>query len=252
MKEVARPEGLEPPTLCFEGRRSIQLSYGRPRRIITTGEDFGCCFAAIGNRLQLIPRLSRLTLSLFVSGRIGDRFYSPQKEYIARDPKKQKGRSGNERSRKRMRRLHDVAGKNRRRDSGELITKIQNSPQCADAFSWSNQRGDRPSYGRSGGQSADRHADPEKRGDRTVCLCRAENSQTQSRSADEHDLANTDRAPTALYQLIHEPATHDKVGERGEQPGHTGIERRLKQIHVESGGKIRRQPGQEQIESIVV
>ena len=28
-KEVARPEGLEPPTLCFEGRCSIQLSYGR-------------------------------------------------------------------------------------------------------------------------------------------------------------------------------------------------------------------------------
>ena len=26
---MARPEGLEPPTLCFEGRYSIQLSYGR-------------------------------------------------------------------------------------------------------------------------------------------------------------------------------------------------------------------------------
>ncbi len=27
--EVARPEGFEPPTLCLEGRRSFQLSYGR-------------------------------------------------------------------------------------------------------------------------------------------------------------------------------------------------------------------------------
>ena len=29
MEYMARPEGLEPPTLCFEGRCSIQLSYGR-------------------------------------------------------------------------------------------------------------------------------------------------------------------------------------------------------------------------------
>jgi hypothetical protein len=29
LKRMARPEGLEPPTLCFEGRCSIQLSYGR-------------------------------------------------------------------------------------------------------------------------------------------------------------------------------------------------------------------------------
>src|ERR1700733_2973333 len=30
---MARPEGLEPPTLCFEGRYSIQLSYGRVEEI---------------------------------------------------------------------------------------------------------------------------------------------------------------------------------------------------------------------------
>ena len=28
-EKVARPEGLEPPTLCLEGRCSIRLSYGR-------------------------------------------------------------------------------------------------------------------------------------------------------------------------------------------------------------------------------
>ena len=28
-EKVARPEGLEPPTLCLEGRRSFRLSYGR-------------------------------------------------------------------------------------------------------------------------------------------------------------------------------------------------------------------------------
>ena len=40
LKEVARPEGLEPPTLCFEGRRSIQLSYGRAEISITMGIGF--------------------------------------------------------------------------------------------------------------------------------------------------------------------------------------------------------------------
>jgi hypothetical protein len=29
MGVLARPEGLEPPTRCLEGSRSVQLSYGR-------------------------------------------------------------------------------------------------------------------------------------------------------------------------------------------------------------------------------
>ncbi len=31
---LARPEGLEPPTRCLEGSRSVQLSYGRIRSLL--------------------------------------------------------------------------------------------------------------------------------------------------------------------------------------------------------------------------
>src|SRR5437016_9632049 len=153
----------------------------------------------------------------FASRRFRNRFDASQQENISRDPQKQKSRRADKRSRERMCRLYDIARKNWRSNSSKLIAKIQNSTECADAFSWSDQRRDRPSYRRSGGQSADRHADPEKRRHRTICVRCAENSQTKNCSANKHHLANARRAPTALYQRIHEPPTHHKVRERGEQ-----------------------------------
>ena len=44
IEKVARPEGFEPPTLCLEGRRSFQLSYGRT--------------ATYHNRITALQRLS--------------------------------------------------------------------------------------------------------------------------------------------------------------------------------------------------
>jgi hypothetical protein len=35
-RKVVRPEGFEPPTLWFEAKCSIQLSYGRGKQVIQT------------------------------------------------------------------------------------------------------------------------------------------------------------------------------------------------------------------------
>jgi hypothetical protein len=46
-EKVARPGRLELPTLCLEGRRSIQLSYGRyvnSKRFAARGRDI-CSFS---------------------------------------------------------------------------------------------------------------------------------------------------------------------------------------------------------------
>src|SRR6266853_3749968 len=53
--KMARPEGLEPPTLCFEGRRSIQLSYGRTVQSILPSSTYSyflenCSFKSRCNR----------------------------------------------------------------------------------------------------------------------------------------------------------------------------------------------------------
>ena len=80
----------------------------------------------------------------------------------------------------------------------------------------------------------------------------AENSQAEDRSADEDNLTNTNSVPAALYQRIDEPPADDKIGERREQPRNTGIQRGMKQVDMMHGREIGRQPGQEQIEGVVI
>jgi hypothetical protein len=54
-KKVARPERFELPTLCFEGRCSIQLSYGRETTMLP---DWLFAFYAAGSE-PLSPRILR-------------------------------------------------------------------------------------------------------------------------------------------------------------------------------------------------
>src|SRR2546422_11488259 len=83
---------------------------------------------------------------------IWDRLHSPQQENIARDTQEQKGRGRGKRPGKRMKRLGDVAGKNRCGDRRELVAKVDDPTEGAHTFPRRDQGWDRPSNGACGGQ----------------------------------------------------------------------------------------------------
>src|SRR5580704_6268051 len=151
-----------------------------------------------------------------------------------------------------MRRLDNVPCDDGGGDCRKLIAEIQDSANSADAFSWSDERGDGPSHRRSRGQSSDREADPEECRSGALGMRSAEDAESEAGPADENHLTNAHGVPAALDQCIDEPSTDDEIRESCEQPGHAGVSNGVQQIHIVDGKEIGRQPGQEQVESIII
>ena len=71
--EMARPEGFEPPTLCLEGRRSFQLSYGRVdgnclslRRCMHSLQRANSCVCLLGIPTPSAPQAGGCVFSLIL------------------------------------------------------------------------------------------------------------------------------------------------------------------------------------------
>ena len=78
----------------------------------------------------------------------------------------------------------------------------------------------------------------------------------EGESADEDGLTHQPRSAAAsngaAHQRVDHPSTDEEIGERRDEPRDAGIERGVQQIDVQAHGEIRREPGEHQIENIVV
>src|SRR5215472_1536926 len=176
------------------------------------------------------------------SSGLGNWFDASKQEHIASNADQEKGRGRRKRSGKGVGCFDNIARSDRRGDSRKMIAKIDDSAERADALAGRYQRRNRPAHWRRRRQSADRHADPEERGGGRSSVCRAENSQPETRSAEENGLPDAKGAPSALDERVHKPAANQQVHERGEQPRNAGEQDGVQQVHVERAFEIGRQP----------
>ena len=80
----------------------------------------------------------------------------------------------------------------------------------------------------------------------------AENAEAEGCAADQNDLADERGVAAAMNERVDEPPADYEIGESGEEPGNAGIENGVQQVHMQGRGKIAGQPGEQQIESVIV
>jgi len=133
-----------------------------------------------------------------------------------------------------------------------LISEIQNSTQSADTSFRSNQRRNGPAYRRCSGKTTDRDANPKKRAGGCVGVRGAEYAEAESCPADQNNLADERGIAAAMDERVDEPAADYQISESGEEPGHAGVKNGVEQIYMQGRGKIAGEPGEQQIESVIV
>ena len=79
----------------------------------------------------------------------------------------------------------------------------------------------------------------------------AEDAEAEGGAGDEDGFADATRVPAALDEVVRAPAGGE-IGDCGEEPGDAGVEEGVEQIDAERGGEIAGQPGEQEIEDVVV
>ncbi len=80
----------------------------------------------------------------------------------------------------------------------------------------------------------------------------SEDAEAEGGAADEDDLADAVGVAAALDEGVDEPAADEHVGYGGEEPGDAGVEEGVHEIDVQGRGEITWQPGEQEIEDVVV
>jgi len=85
-----------------------------------------------------------------------------------------------------------------------------------------------------------------------VSVGRTDDAEAKGCAADEDGFADAAGVVAAADEGIDQPPSDDEIGDGCEEPGEAGVQERVEQVYVEGDREIAWQPGQQEIEDVVV
>ena len=186
------------------------------------------------------------------SSGLGDGLHIAEEEDVTGDADEQEDASHCEGPEEGLGGVDDVASDDGGSDSGELVAEIEDAADSADAFARSDERRNGPADRRGGGEPTDANRDPEQRSCGGVRVTCTKNPEAKRGAANENDLTDANRVFAALDEGVDEPPADAEIENGSDEPGDAGVERGMQQVDVVGGGEIAGQPGQQEIEAVVV